>query len=442
VRFRSRLAVPALTGLLVLGVLPGVTPGASADPVYPSQAEVDAAYAAAEAKAALIGQLESQLVEARAELDALEVTAAQAVEAYNGAMYKLGLAQDAADAATAKAADAAAKVESQRATLGQFAAESYRSGGNLSTATMVLDADGPAGMLDRLNLIGALSDDLGSVYQRYDGAKIALGVLEDQAAAALQTAADLAKQAEDARNAAAAAVATQEQQTAELTAKQTDLVAQLAAARGVAVALEKKRQDGIAAEEAARRAEEARKRAEQEAAEQAAHSTPPPPPPPTTQPPPTQPPPTQQPTQPPPTQQPTDPPPTQPPPPPPPPPPPGDVQDVIDFARAQIGKWYEWGADGPDTYDCSGLTMRAWEQGGVYLPHWSVGQYAATTPIRTADMRPGDLVFFASGSSYTSIYHVGLYIGDGKMIEAPHTGAQVRISDIRWSSFFGATRVR
>ena len=114
---------------------------------------------------------------------------------------------------------------------------------------------------------------------------------------------------------------------------------------------------------------------------------------------------------------------------------------MIDFARAQIGEWYEWGGDGPDTWDCSGLTMRAWEQADVYLPHWSVGQYHATTPIPLSSIEPGDLVFFASGSSPSSIYHVGLYIGGGNMIEAPYTGAQVRISSIYRGSLYGATRV-
>jgi len=114
---------------------------------------------------------------------------------------------------------------------------------------------------------------------------------------------------------------------------------------------------------------------------------------------------------------------------------------VIAYAHAQIGKDYEWGGAGPDTFDCSGLTMRSWEQAGVYLPHWSVGQYLETTPIPIDSLQPGDLVFFADGSSPSSIYHMGLYIGGGEMIEAPYTGAQVRISSIYRSSLYGATRV-
>ena len=95
------------------------------------------------------------------------------------------------------------------------------------------------------------------------------------------------------------------------------------------------------------------------------------------------------------------------------------AEAAIDFAMAQMGKPYEWGADGPSTYDCSGLVMRAWQQGGVSLPHYSVEQYAQSQPVALSDLRRGDLVFFASGSDYRSIYHVGLYIGGGQMIEAP-----------------------
>jgi cell wall-associated NlpC family hydrolase len=117
------------------------------------------------------------------------------------------------------------------------------------------------------------------------------------------------------------------------------------------------------------------------------------------------------------------------------------AQAAIDYARAQIGKPYQWGAVGPDRFDCSGLTMRAWERGGVQLPHYSVAQYEQAGKVALGDIRPGDLVFFGSNKSDpNSIYHVGLYIGGGNMIEAPYTGANVRISSIWRSSLFGAAR--
>ena len=89
---------------------------------------------------------------------------------------------------------------------------------------------------------------------------------------------------------------------------------------------------------------------------------------------------------------------------------------AIAFARAQIGEPYRWGGAGPSSWDCSGLTMMAWAQGGKSLPHYSGGQYSSTTPIRSSQLRPGDLLYW--GSSPSSIYHVALYTGNGMMVHA------------------------
>jgi cell wall-associated NlpC family hydrolase len=108
------------------------------------------------------------------------------------------------------------------------------------------------------------------------------------------------------------------------------------------------------------------------------------------------------------------------------PPPAGSgVAAAIAFATAQIGDAYEWGAAGPDAWDCSGLTAGAWAKGGKYLPHYSVAQYTGSTRITAAQLVPGDLVFWGSSSSPSSIYHVGLYVGGGQMIHAPRTGRPV-----------------
>jgi cell wall-associated NlpC family hydrolase len=113
----------------------------------------------------------------------------------------------------------------------------------------------------------------------------------------------------------------------------------------------------------------------------------------------------------------------------------------VAFAYAQIGEPYVWGAAGPDAWDCSGLTMGAWASAGVYLPHYSVAQYEATTPIAASQLQPGDLVFWASNpADPNTIFHVGLYIGNGEMIHAPHTGVTVRVESIYdWEmpDFFG-----
>ncbi|MET9077331.1 NlpC/P60 family protein [Streptomyces sp. NPDC004232] len=97
------------------------------------------------------------------------------------------------------------------------------------------------------------------------------------------------------------------------------------------------------------------------------------------------------------------------------------AEKALAFARAQIGKPYVWGATGPGSYDCSGLTQAAWKAAGVALPRTTYDQVNAGTTVSLADARPGDLIFF-----YDDISHVGLYIGNGMMIHAPKPGAYVR----------------
>ncbi|WP_330338254.1 C40 family peptidase [Streptomyces sp. NBC_00557] len=101
------------------------------------------------------------------------------------------------------------------------------------------------------------------------------------------------------------------------------------------------------------------------------------------------------------------------------------AEKALAFARAQLGKPYVWGATGPDSYDCSGLTQAAWKAAGVTLPRTTYDQVGAGTTVSLADARPGDLIFF-----YDDISHVGVYIGNGMMIHAPKPGAYVREESI------------
>lgn len=119
-----------------------------------------------------------------------------------------------------------------------------------------------------------------------------------------------------------------------------------------------------------------------------------------------------------------------------PPPPNPNAAAVIRFAQQQLGKPYEYGAAGPNTWDCSGLTMVAWSQAGVSLPHSAAGQWDDTVRISYSDLQPGDLVFF-----YEPVEHVGIYVGNGTMIDAPHTGANVEYDSIWWSGLDGFGRV-
>ncbi|MGW0595967.1 NlpC/P60 family protein [Streptomyces sp. NPDC002776] len=97
------------------------------------------------------------------------------------------------------------------------------------------------------------------------------------------------------------------------------------------------------------------------------------------------------------------------------------AEKAIAFARAQIGKPYVWGATGPDSYDCSGLTQAAWNAAGISLPRTTYDQVEAGTTVSLANALPGDLVFF-----YDDVTHVGIYIGNGMMIHAPKPGTYVR----------------
>jgi cell wall-associated NlpC family hydrolase len=113
----------------------------------------------------------------------------------------------------------------------------------------------------------------------------------------------------------------------------------------------------------------------------------------------------------------------------------GRAAIAVRAALAQTGKPYQWGASGPDSFDCSGLTMFAWAQAGVSLPHSSAAQYAATPRVSTSDLQPGDLLFHGS-----PIHHVAMYIGGGQMVEAPYTGASVRVVSSARSDNVGAGR--
>ncbi|MEU0728004.1 NlpC/P60 family protein [Streptomyces sp. NPDC006140] len=101
------------------------------------------------------------------------------------------------------------------------------------------------------------------------------------------------------------------------------------------------------------------------------------------------------------------------------------AEKALAFARAQIGKPYVWGAVGPGSYDCSGLTQAAWKAAGVTLPRTTYDQVTAGTTVPLSQAQPGDLVFF-----YDDVTHVGMYIGNGMMIHAPKPGTYVREESI------------
>ncbi len=117
------------------------------------------------------------------------------------------------------------------------------------------------------------------------------------------------------------------------------------------------------------------------------------------------------------------------------PPAPGGATAVAE-ARRHLGKPYEYGSPGPDSFDCSGLTSFAWRAAGRSLPHSSVAQYGATIHVPVSQIEVGDLIFYG-----TPIHHVGLYAGDGLMVEASETGTPVRMASIFRRDLVGVGRV-
>jgi cell wall-associated NlpC family hydrolase len=98
----------------------------------------------------------------------------------------------------------------------------------------------------------------------------------------------------------------------------------------------------------------------------------------------------------------------------------GSAGKAVTFAYNQIGKMYSYGADGPSTYDCSGLTSAAWSAAGKSLPHNAAAQYSATTRISRSQLKPGDLVFYRGNQ------HVGIFVGGGQIIDASRAGQPVK----------------
>ncbi|WP_091654387.1 C40 family peptidase [Micromonospora pallida] len=114
----------------------------------------------------------------------------------------------------------------------------------------------------------------------------------------------------------------------------------------------------------------------------------------------------------------------------------GQAGVAVRYAYGALGKPYRWGDDGPNGYDCSGLTLAAWRAAGKSLPHNAAMQWNATARVSRASLRPGDLVF------YRGLGHVALYVGDGKVIHAPTFGRNVEIRAVDLMSPYGYGRVR
>jgi cell wall-associated NlpC family hydrolase len=111
------------------------------------------------------------------------------------------------------------------------------------------------------------------------------------------------------------------------------------------------------------------------------------------------------------------------------------AQVIVDTALAARGRPYVWGGTGPAGYDCSGLVVAAARKAGISLPHSSLMQSTAGTPVARTALRPGDLVFF-----YRPVSHVGIYIGNGQIVHSPTYGDVVKVSDIAYMGLYAGAR--
>jgi cell wall-associated NlpC family hydrolase len=396
---------------------------AFADPVYPSAGQVTQAKAAVGDKTAQVAAVEAQLMASNARLVEVQTGADMANEKYNLARILLQQRTDAARSAGGRAAAAQKTADVAADTLGQFAATAYMQGGNLGQLEAFLSSSGPQDLLDRAAGVQLITDIRGRIMQDADASSVVAGVLRRQAARAQAQQLAAAQEAESARAAAQAQVEAATAEAANIRAQQSAMIAQLATLRSTSVALERQRQDGLKAQAEARVAAAAQAAAQARASEQArvaqaaaqrqaaaaaaarrnrqrtanqpVAAAPRPAP----------------------VSVPHVPPPSS-----------GTARAVIAFAEAQLGKPYGWGAAGPLSWDCSGLTQGAWARAGVNLSHYTGYQWSETRRVPISDLQPGDLVFF--GATGETSHHVGLFVGNGKMIEAPHSGALVRYASI------------
>ena len=478
-RTARRAALGFTTLAIVVGAIGGtalpaaaakkpVVPSQSQKLVIPSQSQIDKANAAAQAKAQQIGQTEAQLAAANASLNKLNDQVEAVVEAYDGAMAKVDAAQQQLATAQSNLAAANKARDDAQIQMNQFAAASYRGAGGIDRLSALMTSDSPGAFLTRASTLSALARHEQSVISLMTSTQDAQASAQDAANSALADQQAQLQAAAKAKDAAIAAVNAQAGQIATINANQLDLNAQLAVLRGTAKDLATARAAGLkkqaeeaaaaaaAAKAAAARAAAARaaaaaaalaaqKRAaalaQQQAAAAAARQnsggggdtvTS------------------------------------------------GDTsggytnngggivspggksistsaqrQAAIAFAESQIGVWYRWagaGEVGPTVtstgvqklpgYDCSGLTMQAYAAVGISLAHYTGAQWDEGLHVSQAQLQPGDLVFFATNTNDpTTIHHVGIYIGNGQMVDAPATGEQIGIHNAFRPDYIGAVQL-
>ncbi|WP_155352139.1 C40 family peptidase [Acrocarpospora pleiomorpha] len=374
----------AMVGVLAFAV------GGSPVAAEPDKSDIEDAQDQVEERSRDLNRAQLKLATAESRLQELASRAERLVEAYNGELVRLRDAKSRHEALTVNLTGAEAQVEVARKQVAAIAADTY---GRLDVSQPMVAVVGEgAAFLRRASLLSQLSDEQSATMNRLRDSQQVHAILEAQAAHALAEQQAAAKEAERLKEAAAKAVDEQLAETKSIKKEKSGLVEQLDAARSKVERIKRER-------------ELARIRREQEAAgrhsnfrlasapkwARAASS--------------------------------------------------GMGGIAAQWALNQLGKPYVWAADGPGSFDCSGLSMRAWERAGVDLDHWTGTQWTSGPHVPLSQLRPGDLLFFGRVSSDPgTIHHVGIFIGRGLMVHAPQTGDVVRTASIWRRDLVGATR--
>ncbi|HEV2890721.1 MAG TPA: NlpC/P60 family protein [Frankiaceae bacterium] len=337
-----------------------------------------------------------QTIAAKKELQRLEVEISSATEDWNASRLRLGEARRVAATAQARVTQKERDVASLREGVGSLMAAAYRSGGGVDPVLRLMTSATPETFLTRAGTVDAIARNQNG---RLRTLRAARRDLEQQQV--------LAREAVAAATAIEASMERTRVRIEGAIARQQELVTRLETADARRERLEREAAERRAAQLAAARARAreaaaAAARARREAAAaRASRSRVTAPRPPAYDGPAS-----------------------------------GRASVAVAEAYRQLGKPYQWGAEGPDRFDCSGLTMWVWAKAGVSLPHSSRMQFDQGRHVAQSELRPGDLVFYGS-----PIHHVGIYVGDGKYINAPQTGDVVKVASVYRDDYTGAVRL-
>lgn len=365
----------------------------------PSQRQVAASRAEVASIEAQVSRTAAQLGRARSRLARLNTTAEVAFEAFDGAQVKLQAAQGAATTAAGVLSSANHLVAKGQRKVAEFARAAYETGG-LSAIDALLSPGGAGSIPERMGDLEVISNAQQDTLQRVTAAQVYRQAVSQQADAVAAKAKAAAQAATRAKAAAQRAVSQQQTLLAAMRSKREHLASLLTEARAHASALQRERIAALARERAAAAAAASAPAPTGGPSPYAGSSS-------SLS---------------------------------------GTIsaatgEAAVQVAEQQIGKPYVWGGAGPDSFDCSGLVMWSYDQVGVHLDHYTGDQWQEGARVSTSALRPGDLVFFATNTSDPStIHHVGMYVGNGEMVEAPHTGAYVRYSSIWRPDLIGAVR--